>query len=76
MTPSELLRLHRDGKVALSVLERFLQLAPFDQDDLLDELRRGESLEEFAIGIDRCEDITDAVLNRAIAWICFGEEIA
>ena len=35
----------------------------------------GELLAEFAIDIDRREDVTDEVLDRAIAWLCFGEEI-
>ena len=65
--PSQLLRLHRDGKLTLSVLERFLPLTPADQEDLLNDLRRGESLEElirdFGLKPDRKERRLRAALN-------------
>jgi len=36
-----------------------------------------DSLMEFAIGIDATPDaISDPIITRAIAWVCYGQETA
>ncbi len=65
--PAEWLRLHRDGVVPLSVLERFLTLSSADQDDLMEDLRADVPVKELVYDYGLKPDRRERRLQNAMA---------